>query len=165
MTTSDREQRLNEAVAAYLAARDAGEQPDRRAWFERYPDLADELTDFLQGDERLQWLVTSAVPVVPAVGVVFGRYRIRGLIGRGGMGLVYEAEDETSHQPVALKVLGACGIPDPRERRRFQREIQVLTRLRHSNIIPILDVGECAGTLFFASGAGATHGATFTALV
>jgi WD40 repeat protein len=73
-------------------------------------------------------------------------YTLTRLIGRGGMGLVYEAMQQSLGRAVAVKVLadGPCAPSDLRE--RFQREGQVIARLRHPNIVQVIEVGEFEGT-------------------
>ena len=105
------------------------------------PDLADELNRFFDSNDRVEWLVTSVVPAVAAEGAWFGQYRVLRTIGRGGMGVVYEAEDPDAAQRVALKVLPTLGLPDPPDQERFRREIDLAVRLDHPQIVPILDFG------------------------
>jgi serine/threonine-protein kinase len=77
-----------------------------------------------------------------------GRYRIDREIGRGGMASVYLAHDLRHDRPVALKVLDAeLGAVIGAE--RFLREIQVVARLRHPNIVPLYDSGDAGGRLFY----------------
>ena len=79
-----------------------------------------------------------------------GEYRIIREIGRGGMGVVYEAVQEPLGRQVALKVLAAMGLADPRFRERFQREARAAARLHHTNIVPVFGVGEHDGILYYA---------------
>ena len=76
-----------------------------------------------------------------------GRYRVIGLIGEGGMGRVYLAEDETLRRPVAVKILKRA---DEASRRRFIQEGRAAARLSHPNLCPIYDVGEHGGLPFLA---------------
>ncbi len=77
-------------------------------------------------------------------------YRIIRELGRGGMGVVYEAIQETLQRRVALKVLPAPNLPDARSIQRFQREARAAAGLRHTNIVPIFDVGEVEGLHYYA---------------
>ncbi len=70
--------------------------------------------------------------------VAFGRYRVLRLISEGGMGSVYEAEQDSPHRIVALKVIRSA-FPSRQMVQRFEREIQILGRLHHSNIAQIYD--------------------------
>jgi WD40 repeat protein/predicted Ser/Thr protein kinase len=69
-----------------------------------------------------------------------GRYRIRGLLGEGGMGSVFLAEQDTPHRTVALKVIRSAFVM-PSARRRFERETRALARLQHPGIAQIYDAG------------------------
>ena len=85
------------------------------------------------------------------IGTQLGRYRILDLIGRGGMGSVYRAQDETLGREVALKVLHAgIGPGDDRDANRFQREAQASASLTHPNVVTIHEVGKEDGTCFLA---------------
>ncbi len=70
-----------------------------------------------------------------------GEFRILREIGRGGMGVVFEAEQESLGRIVALKVLWFGAVSDPEAIRRFQREASTVAKLHHTNIVPIFSVG------------------------
>lgn len=82
------------------------------------------------------------------VGDKFGRFEVRGELGRGGMGIVYVAVDATLGREVALKVLPASG--DVERRRRFMREARSAAALTHPGIATVYDVGEHEGAVFIA---------------
>jgi serine/threonine protein kinase len=69
--------------------------------------------------------------------ILAGKYKIHGEIGRGGMGVVYEAEDTTLNRRVAIKVLPDVFTADPERLARFEREARVLASLNHPNIAAI----------------------------
>ena len=75
-------------------------------------------------------------------------FRIIREIGRGGMGVVYEAVEENLNRRVAVKILQAHSLEDPRWVRRFEREAKAAGRLHHTNIVPVFGVGEFEGTHF-----------------
>ena len=79
-------------------------------------------------------------------------YTIEGEIGRGGMGFVYRARDERLHRRVAVKVLPPELAFQKDIRERFTREAQTAARLSHPHIVPIHDVGEGAGVVYFIMG-------------
>ena len=82
--------------------------------------------------------------------VLAGRYRIVGLIGRGGMGEVYRADDLRLEQPVALKFL-PHGLDAEEERlARFYREVRVARQVSHSSVCRVYDVAEADGHLFLS---------------
>ena len=88
---------------------------------------------------------------LPRAGDTYGRFQIRRLIGRGGMGAVFEAFDPTLDRSVALKVV----LPDMADladiRQRFEREAKMLARVRSSHIVQIHDVGEQDDTLYLVT--------------
>ncbi len=75
----------------------------------------------------------------------FGRYEIRGELGRGGMATVYRAFDPAFKRDVAIKVLPRELLHDPTFRARFEREAQTIAALEHAAIVPVHDVGEADG--------------------
>ncbi len=85
----------------------------------------------------------------PTGAVMSGRYRLARLIASGGMGAVYEAEDEKEKRRVALKLLHPELTEDRDVRRRFRRESSVLRALDHPGIVRIFDVGAEDEELFF----------------
>ena len=81
-------------------------------------------------------------------GEQFGKYRIVGLLGTGGMGSVYEAIDTSKDRTVALKVLADQYSQDERFRERFQRESRAAAMLQEPHVVPIHDWGEMDGHLY-----------------
>jgi len=110
-------------------------------------------------------LSTMAAPATPTpasgsggsavrveAGQVLGeRYRVISLLGTGGMGQVFRVEDTRSGQTLALKVLRPLDTDDTDRVRRFQREIQILTRIRHPAVLHILDWGDSTAGLYFVT--------------
>src|ERR1700745_2821579 len=79
-----------------------------------------------------------------------GDFEIVRAIGRGGMGIVYEARQTSLHRRVALKVLsGGLGLT-PKAVQRFRREAEAAAKLHHTNIVPVYAIGEEDGTHFYA---------------
>jgi len=87
---------------------------------------------------------------MPRVGTDFAGYQVQGIIGRGGMSVVYQAEHPRLARIVALKVLSVELSEDDRFRERFVRESRLAASLDHPNIIPIYDAGASEGLLFIA---------------
>ena len=77
-------------------------------------------------------------------------YRLLGVLGRGGMGVVYKAEDTRLHRFVALKLLSEQISHDPVARDRFHREAEAASALNHPGICTIYDVGETESGAFIA---------------
>ena len=80
--------------------------------------------------------------------VLAERYRIIGLLGRGGMGEVYRADDLKLGQPVALKFLPKALADDPVRRERFYAEVRIARQVSHPNICRVYDIGELDGRHF-----------------
>jgi len=85
-----------------------------------------------------------------AIGTQLGRYEIRSLIGEGGMGEVYLAEDTRLHRKVALKILPTEVASNQDRMRRFNQEAQAAAAINHPNIAQIYEIGEHNGTNFIA---------------
>jgi serine/threonine protein kinase len=79
-----------------------------------------------------------------------GPYRVLELLGRGGMGVVFRAEDVTLARPVALKVLAPAHGASTEARARFLREAQAAAALQHDHVVTIFQVGEDRGVLYLA---------------
>ena len=109
-----------------------------------------------QDPELRAQIAPAPVPTPPPAGSDFARgsefagYRIDGIIGRGGMGVVYLAEHEGLKRKVALKLLAPPLAEDRRFRERFVRESQLAASIDHPNVIPIYEAGEADGRLFIA---------------
>jgi Tol biopolymer transport system component len=121
------------------------------------PSLADALVaggdldraDARQAVEEARALEQQLAPEIPA-GRKLGEFRLVREIGRGGMGIVYEAEQESLNRRVALKVLPAAAALDERLAIRFLREARAAGRLRHPGIVPVYTSGRSEGVLYFA---------------
>ena len=90
--------------------------------------------------------------MVPGIGRALeqlGDFRLLREVGRGGMGVVYEAEQESLGRRVALKVLRSHRLHDPKILIRFHREAKAAARLHHTNIVPVFGVGEHEGVHFY----------------
>jgi protein kinase-like protein/uncharacterized protein DUF4328 len=87
----------------------------------------------------------------PAIGAVVAGYRIVAPVGRGGMGVVYRAEEVgLGGRPVALKLLSPALAGDPAFRERFLREMRVAAAIDHPNVVPVYRAGEEQGRLYLA---------------
>jgi hypothetical protein len=78
-------------------------------------------------------------------GMVAGRYRVVGLLGRGGMGEVYRADDLKLGRPVALKFLPESVEESPHRLQRFLNEVRLALRITHSSVCRVHDIGEVDG--------------------
>lgn len=84
------------------------------------------------------------------IGRMLGQYKILGKIGQGGMGMVFKAEDTALKRNIALKVLWANPLDDPRIAERFLREARCLARLSHPNLLHVYNVGGDGELRYFA---------------
>ena len=150
--TIDRDERLGEAIEAYLALAESGDAPDSELFAAGYPDLSDDLREALDGLAMVRGLVGD--PGGSGRTLETGRrvagYRIVRELGRGGMGVVYEAVHVDLDRPVALKVLGSRAAPDSTSRRRFLNEAKTAAALHHTHIVPVFDVGQVGGLCYYA---------------
>lgn len=132
----------------YMADLEAGKSPDRARLIAEHPALAEQLEACLAG---IAFVHRATVPESrddqPAQ---LGEFQIIREIGRGGMGVVYEAEQISLRRRVALKVLRFGVVADPEAMRRFEREAQTVARLHHTNIVPIFAVGCERGVHYYA---------------
>ncbi len=119
-----------------------------------HPELADEIREVFGAlllmeqvrptDGTADYTSTAAPPPER-----LGEYRVLREIGRGGMGVVYEAVQESLGRHVALKVLPPAAPGNADHLERFQREARAAARLHHTNIVPVFGVGSDAGTHFY----------------
>jgi serine/threonine protein kinase len=148
------ESRLVKILDDFLAALQRGDSPDRSAILAQHPDLADDLGACLAS---LDFIRQAAAPGLsqalgdgpPSTGQL-GDFRIIREAGRGGMGVVYEAEQVSLGRRVALKVLPFAAALDPRQLARFRVEAQAAAQLHHTNIVPIFSVGSERGVSYYA---------------
>ena len=130
------------------------------AWFEagggdpellcvRHPELADELREHVASVRAVE-AAFAPLPAAFPVPATIGDFRIVREIGRGGMGVVYEAEQVTMGRRVALKVLPLSFSSGAQSVRRFQREARTAGRIHHTNLVPVYALGQQAGLWFYA---------------
>ncbi len=155
--------RVLRAVQEYLAALEAGHRPEREKFLARHAEVAPALAECLEGLDFLR----SAAPRLkqsaadrPAVAAApaeelspaapLGDYRLVREVGRGGMGVVYEAEQLSLGRRVALKVLPFAATMDPRQLQRFQNEARAAACLDHPHVVKVHAVGHERGVHYFA---------------
>ena len=90
------------------------------------------------------------MPELPLVGDEFAGYRLRAVLGRGGMSTVYQAENPRLGNVIALKVLAPELATDDVFRTRFLEESRIAAAMNHPHVIPIHDMGSTDGLLYIA---------------
>ena len=141
-----------QAADEFLDQLDRGKQPDLESFAERYPQIAGVLPQILPALRMFQEVETRSTGPLAALDEtrVLGDFRIVRELGRGGMGIVYEAEQISLSRRVALKVLPVNSGLGPKPLARFQIEAQVAALLNHPHIVPIFAVGCDQGVHYYA---------------
>jgi WD40 repeat protein/serine/threonine protein kinase len=150
---------LGQIADEFVEAFRQGKRPSVEEFARRYPKHAGEIRDMLPAlvlmekaktadddfGQRGQAKSSTAAPRLQQL----GDYQILREVGRGGMGVVYEAQQLSLGRHVAIKVLPSHALLDPRHLRRFQREARSAARLHHTNIVPVFGVGEQDGLHYY----------------
>jgi serine/threonine protein kinase len=156
-STNDDDPRVVLAVREYQSALEDGRPMDREAFLARHGEIAETLAECINALE----LIRAATPGLERrttaahqpdfdAAQPLGDFRIKRELGRGGMGIVYEAEQLSLGRRVALKVLPFAWTLDPRQLQRFQNEARAVAQLHHAHIVPIYSVGCERGVHFYA---------------
>jgi WD40 repeat protein/serine/threonine protein kinase/tetratricopeptide (TPR) repeat protein len=146
---------LGELAEQFSARVRQGQMPDVEEYAVAHPLIAARIRELFPTLMLLEGMaagVQRQAPIVGelAAGEIFGAYRIEREIGRGGMGLVYQATHLALNKRVALKVLPIQGPRQAGQLERFLREAKTAAGLHHTNIVPVFDVGQVAGTPYYA---------------
>jgi serine/threonine-protein kinase len=170
-TSDERDERFQEVVASYLEAVEAGRAESPEALLQRHPDLAEQITAFLGHQAQMARLAAPLRALQPGRATPgpgqrptpggtefapllrpgpFGEYELLEEIGRGGMGVVWKARQRRPDRLVALKMVRAADLPSAADVQRFRNEAEIIAALDHPNIVPIYEVGEHDGQLFFS---------------
>ena len=152
---------LDDLLEELTAKLQAGETVDVESYVRRYPERGDLIRQMVKALAVLDELGHSAIRESISLGRtrshhhpqesgVLGDYRILREVGRGGMGVVYEAEQISLGRRVALKVLPFAPALDGRQLQRFQNEARAAAHLNHANIVPVYAVGCERGVHYYA---------------
>ncbi len=149
--------RLIAALEECLSGIESGLPPDRAALRTRYPDFAEDLFDCLDALEFVHRAApepsaaSDGGPAIPGCSGRIGDYRLIRQVGRGGMGIVYEAVQVSLDRRVALKVLPFASALEDSQLQRFQNEARVAALLHHPHIVPVFATGcERRGIYYYA---------------
>jgi serine/threonine protein kinase/tetratricopeptide (TPR) repeat protein len=155
--TNGPRQELATVLEAYLADLERGVPANEDALIAAHPHLADELRPYLDSlnklhaaTQDLRTLRSAGKAEPDATARQIGDYRIAREIGRGGMGVVYEAHQISLNRRVALKILPFAAVLDQRQIARFRNEAQAAAQLHHPNIVPVFAVGQENGVYYYA---------------
>ncbi|HEY2158341.1 MAG TPA: protein kinase [Isosphaeraceae bacterium] len=149
--------RFDELAEEFAERYRRGERPSLQEYVDRLPEMADEIREMFpalveveqaEGDAR-EDAIQPPPRALPRQKQV-GDYRIVREVGRGGMGVVYEAEQVSLGRRVALKVLTGHVAADRKALQRFSREAKAAARLHHTNIVPVFEVGRDGDVAFYA---------------
>jgi serine/threonine protein kinase/WD40 repeat protein len=135
-----------------------GERPSLYEYTQKYPELADQIRELFPALAVMEELGSVAEgPAAarermdrPRIPHQLGEYRLIRELGRGGMGIVYEAIQENLGRHVAIKVLPTYALAVPSLLERFKREARAAARLHHTHIVPVFGVGEHEGIHYYA---------------
>jgi serine/threonine protein kinase len=150
--------RVAAAMQQYLESLEAGRSPSRQEFLAQHAEIAAELGGCLDGLELVHEAAQSIRQADHAETILtadelkqpLGDYKIVREIGRGGMGIVYEATQLSLGRRVALKILPLAAALDPKYLQRFKNEAQAAAQLHHTNIVPVYAVGSERGVHYYA---------------
>ncbi len=143
------------ALRAYEAALEAGRRPDRAAFLASHPDIGPELADALDALDVLYATRRQMGPGGAAAdgdgdtATVLGDFRLLREVGRGGMGVVYEAVQVSLGRRVAVKVLPGGLALDRKALARFENEARAAALLQHPHVVPVYTVGCAEGVHYY----------------
>ncbi len=154
------DERLAEVIEDFTQRLRNGESPSIQEYCDKYPDLADEIRKVLPSLQAMEQLSSQehserkfehkTKKLAFAPDGLIGDYKIIGEVGRGGMGVVYEAEEQSLQRRVALKILGPTLGSSEKQLARFRAEAKAVASLHHTNIVSVYGVGEHDGLYFYA---------------
>src|SRR5262249_1493727 len=147
---TDRDVLLTRLADEFAARYRRGERPGLHEYLERYPALAGDIRDLFPALVEMEQARDDRAALTPDAAALpplqqLGDFRILREVGRGGMGVVYEAEQISLGRHVALKVLPGRHHQGDTHKHRFEREARAAAKLHHTNIVPVFAIGEHDG--------------------
>lgn len=158
MTPLEQQAKLESIVDEFTARVRAGENPAVEQYLEKNPELKDELQELLGSIAMIEDLKRQSANSSNSLGQTFdeiaqlktlGDYEIVREIGRGGMGIVFEAIHSSLGRRVAIKVLPVRSSTSQNYIERFRREAQAAANLHHTNIVSVFGVGHSDGHHYY----------------
>ncbi len=144
------QERLTEILDEYLRRIESGSIPDRSELLAANPDLGEALEEYLSKLQELNHLVTGDAPSSEIIGKQLGDFKLLRELGRGGMGVVYLAQQISLDRKVAVKLLPFASLLEPKYIERFKNEARAAAQLEHPNIVPVYAVGVEDNVYFYA---------------
>ncbi len=149
--------KIEELAESFVERFRRGERPAISDYTRRHPELTAQIQDVFPALVMLEQVQrdlqsSPTIPIssqCPGAMSTLGDFRIIREVGRGGMGVVFEAEQVSLGRQVALKVLSGSLLADSKLRKRFEREARSAARLHHTNIVPVFGVGEQDGVSYY----------------
>ena len=154
--TDKKQEEFNELVSQISADLESGKKVDWDGLKTRYPQHAQDLSeirpamDALRNLKLAQTETSQPEPVPTIANQILGDFQIHREIGRGGMGVVYEAQQISIPRRVALKILPLAELIDEKALLRFKNEVTAIATLQHPHIVSVYAIGEERGVHYYA---------------
>ena len=154
---ADPEAAIELVYTEFVVRQQIGQAPTPADWLARFPQWTTDLQQMFEvhdelcrSDAATHRSTGEYVPIPAGPAVLIPGYQILGEVGRGGMGVVFQARDVRLNRVVAVKLILAGELAGAKERGRFRREAEAAARLDHPNIARVYEVGDAAGRPYCA---------------
>ena len=152
---------IERAVQQFVDDQLQGKQPDIDKFVRQFPGYESQIRQRLQNLDEIESLFDCLMqaddsdfgdPITESnlIGQKLGDFEILKMVGQGGMGAVFLAQQASLDREVALKVISSVGGTQTKNLDRFKRESKVLAKISHPNIVPIYEVGQQGAYSYFA---------------
>ena len=164
LLNDEQKERLGEILDGYLMALENGDPPNDAQLAAEHPDLAEVLRAYFRSIEQLHCAALEIDPnrtvggkegepppgkILPTDSNRLGDFLLGNEIGRGGMGIVYEAYQISLDRRVAVKLLPFASVLNPKQIARFKSEAQAAAQILHPNIVPVFAIGMDRGVHYY----------------